>query len=516
MKRLLNNLNFAVKINITTFLSVIAIIILALGVYFANATVTATTTKNTQTITFMNQLTYRVQTHLDDIDYITIHNAIKEDKEYKKHSDILYKQLSDDLNKLKNSKNLRPDKQAQKIIYNITQRIAGYKLIADELHNDVQDNSEDGLYSILALSSASKKISEELELLNKKILKISQNNIQTLRQKLFRMKIMMLLFLLSIATLLLYVNKSIADSILQRMEQLKEEMLSFFDLLSQKRDTVRHITIDGKDEIAEISRIIDNHMYIGEKIVAQERDQAKEIKQKVQEGLKEITALNNEIEATQREIVFMMGAIAEKRSKETGQHVQRVAEYSLILARLHGLSLEESILIKNASPMHDIGKIGIPDAILNKPGKFTNEEFEIMKTHSEIGYKMLQHSTKSILKAAAILAYQHHERWDGKGYPQGLKGENIHIYGRITAIADVFDALGSERVYKKAWPLEKILKLFKEERGKQFDPSLVDLFLNNLEYFLAAKENIEKDNGTPDLSKFIENFEKVPNILEEH
>ncbi len=515
MKRILNNLKFAVKINIATIISVIAMVVLSFGIYFASATITETTTANAKTIAFINQLTYKMQTHLDEIDYLTIQNAIKKNHNYKQYSDVLYKQLSSDLNKLKNNKSLRIDKQAQKIIYNISQRFAGYKLIANELRNNVQENSEDGLYSILALSSASKKISQELEELNKKILQISQNDIQIFRAKLSRMKITMLLFLLSIAAFLLYINKSITDSILQRMDQLKEEILSFFDLLSQKRDTVEHMNINGNDEIAEIIKIIDNNIYIAKKIVEDERNQTKLIEQRVQKGLKEITALNNEIEATQREVVFTMGAIAEERSKETGQHVQRVAEYSLVLARLYGLSLEESILIKNASPMHDIGKIGIPDAILNKPGKFTDEEFEIIKAHSEIGYKMLKHSTKSILKAAAILAYQHHERWDGTGYPQGLKGEDIHIYGRITAIADVFDALGSERVYKKAWTLDKILQLFQEERGKQFDPLLVDLFLNNLEHFLAAKENIESNSAEPSLSKYIENFEKVPNILED-
>ena len=209
-----------------------------------------------------------------------------------------------------------------------------------------------------------------------------------------------------------------------------------------------------------------------------------------------------------------MGSIAEERSKETGNHVKRVAEYSLILARLSGMSLEESLLIKNASPMHDIGKVAIPDDILNKPAKFTPEEFEIMKAHAEMGYKMLKFSERSILKAASILAYEHHERWDGKGYPRGLKGEEIHIYGRITAIADVFDALGSDRVYKEAWPLKKILALFEEERGKQFDPVLTDLFLDNLEHFLAAKEIIENgDENEVSLSSYIENFNRVDKYI---
>jgi response regulator RpfG family c-di-GMP phosphodiesterase len=311
---------------------------------------------------------------------------------------------------------------------------------------------------------------------------------------------------------LLYANKQILSSILYRIDNLKEGIISFFKLLSHEKDQSVHLDCQGSDEIAQIAKVIDQHMYIAEKVLRQEREESERIERKVKEATKEIVALNDEIEATQREIVFTMGAIAEERSKETGHHVKRVAEYSLILARLYGLSLEESLLLKNASPMHDIGKIAIPDAVLKKPGRFTPEEFEIMQSHAEIGYKMLQHSNRSILKAAAIVAYEHHEKWDGTGYPRGLKGEEIHIYGRITAIADVFDALGSDRVYKKAWPLQKILNLFEEERGKQFDPELVDLFLDNLEHFLAAKEVIESGEDNT-LTRYIEDFEKVDDVL---
>jgi response regulator RpfG family c-di-GMP phosphodiesterase len=180
-----------------------------------------------------------------------------------------------------------------------------------------------------------------------------------------------------------------------------------------------------------------------------------------------------------------------------------------MLARFYGMSIKESLMLKNASPMHDIGKIGIPDEILNKPGRFTDKEFQVMKAHSEIGYEMLKHSKRSIFKVASIVAYEHHERYDGQGYPRGLKGEEIHIYGRITAVADVFDALGSDRVYKKAWPIEKILKLFKEERGKHFDPRLIDIFLDNLDEFLEAKIKIDSMDDTTSLSKYIEDFEKA-------
>jgi len=195
-----------------------------------------------------------------------------------------------------------------------------------------------------------------------------------------------------------------------------------------------------------------------------------------------------EIINTQKEVVYAMGEIGETRSKETGNHVKRVAKYSRILALKYGLGEAEAELLTMASPMHDIGKVGIPDSILNKPGKLTSDEFVIMKTHAELGYKMLKNSNKEILKAAAIVANEHHEKWDGSGYPKGLKADKIHIYGRITAVADVFDALGSDRVYKKAWELDEILELFKKEKGSHFDPDLIDIFLENLDDFLEIRD----------------------------
>ncbi len=191
---------------------------------------------------------------------------------------------------------------------------------------------------------------------------------------------------------------------------------------------------------------------------------------------------------TQKEIIYTMGEIAETRSKETGNHVKRVAEYSKILALKLGLKEDEAELLKLASPMHDIGKVGIPDNILNKPGKLTKDEFEIMKTHAKLGFNMLKYSNKKILKAAAIVSHGHHEKYDGSGYPNGLKGEEIHIYARITAVADVFDALGSDRVYKKAWEDDKIWQLFRDESSKHFDPNIIDIFFENLDEILAFRD----------------------------
>jgi len=201
--------------------------------------------------------------------------------------------------------------------------------------------------------------------------------------------------------------------------------------------------------------------------------------------------LTNEIEDTQKEVVFTMGAIGESRSKETGNHVKRVAEYSRILGVAYGMDEKEAELLKQASPMHDIGKIAIPDSVLKKPGRFNDEERAIMDTHAELGFSMIKNSDRPLLQAAAIVAYEHHEKWNGTGYPRKLKGEEIHLYGRITALADVFDALGSDRVYKKAWDDERIFKLFKEERGEHFDPKLIDLFFENLEDILAVREHFK-------------------------
>jgi len=207
----------------------------------------------------------------------------------------------------------------------------------------------------------------------------------------------------------------------------------------------------------------------------------------IDNALAELNMLNKEIIETQKEVIFTMGSIGETRSKETGLHVKRVAEYSRQFALLCGLESYEADLIAMASPMHDIGKVGIPDSILNKKGRLTEEEFEVMKTHAQIGYEMLKHSERPIMRTAAIIALGHHEKWDGSGYPQGLAGKDINLYSRITALADVFDALGSDRCYKKAWEDEDIFELLEKQSGKHFDPTLVDMFFGNIDRFFEIR-----------------------------
>jgi response regulator RpfG family c-di-GMP phosphodiesterase len=145
-------------------------------------------------------------------------------------------------------------------------------------------------------------------------------------------------------------------------------------------------------------------------------------------------------------------------------------------------------LVKLASPLHDIGKIGIPDAILNKPGKLEPDEWVVMKSHAELGHNMLAGSNRKILKVAATIALEHHEKWDGTGYPNGKSGEDIHIFGRLTAIADVFDALGSDRVYKKAWPMDRIVEHMQQESGRHFDPRGVELFMEKLSEITSVRD----------------------------
>jgi len=196
--------------------------------------------------------------------------------------------------------------------------------------------------------------------------------------------------------------------------------------------------------------------------------------------------LNEEIINTQKELIEKLGEVVEKRSSEASQHVQRVAEFSYLLAIDYGLSELDARLLNSASPMHDIGKVGIPDSILLKPGKLTFEEFEVMKTHAQIGYEIFNSSDRSLLKAAALIAIDHHEKWDGSGYPNAKKADEIHIFGRITAVSDVFDALFHHRCYKPAWPIEDIVALFKEQRGLHFDPDLIDIVLGNLDKYIKV------------------------------
>ena len=196
----------------------------------------------------------------------------------------------------------------------------------------------------------------------------------------------------------------------------------------------------------------------------------------------------HELHETRLQVVRRLGRAAEYRDNETGLHIIRMSKIAALLGEAAGMIAYDCDLLLNAASMHDIGKIGIPDKILLKPGKFEPEEWEVMKTHAQIGADILSGDESDLMTMAYDIAISHHEKWDGKGYPNGLKGESIPLVGRITALADVFDALTSERPYKKSWSIEEAVNLIKEERGKHFDPELVGLFLQKLPEIIEIKE----------------------------
>ncbi len=199
------------------------------------------------------------------------------------------------------------------------------------------------------------------------------------------------------------------------------------------------------------------------------------------ESLNKIAVLNKELEKSQYELFFSLGEIAESRSKETSNHVKRVGEIAKLIALKDGASVKEAEQLNLAATMHDLGKLAIPEVIISKPGKLSAGEYEIMKSHAQIGYDMMMSSNKTILSMAALIAKEHHENYDGTGYPGGLKGEEINTNSRIVAIADVFDALGNKRIYKEPWAHEEIVAYMKKESGKKFDPVFIDILMANID-----------------------------------
>lgn len=199
----------------------------------------------------------------------------------------------------------------------------------------------------------------------------------------------------------------------------------------------------------------------------------------------------SELESNQKEIIYLLTELMEDTSDETGRHIKRVADISKLLATLHeSLSDTEIDEVFFAAPLHDIGKITIPYDILHKPARLSEDEFKIMQAHTTNAHNLLKKSSRRFMKAGDVIAYQHHEKWNGTGYPQGLKGEDIHIYARIVALADVLDALTHVRIYKKSWNFEEAVQYILERKGTQFDPYLIELFENNLESFKKIIEEV--------------------------
>jgi response regulator RpfG family c-di-GMP phosphodiesterase len=204
----------------------------------------------------------------------------------------------------------------------------------------------------------------------------------------------------------------------------------------------------------------------------------------------EVSKATADLRARERETILLLCRASEYRDPETGAHIQRMAHYSRLIAAEMGMSEEDQECLLNAAPMHDIGKVGTPDTILLKPGRLNPQEMEVMRQHALIGYNILKSSEAKMLQLAAEIAYSHHERFDGTGYPNGLKGEDIPLAGRIVAVADVFDALTNVRPYKQAWPLEAARAFLVENSGTHFDPACVDALLRRWPAVLAIRDQM--------------------------
>ena len=232
-------------------------------------------------------------------------------------------------------------------------------------------------------------------------------------------------------------------------------------------------------------------------IYQSEKQKRKELQAANEQLVKFADDLNKTVKELQEayiDTIHRLVVAAEYKDEDTGDHIVRMSKYAALIAEKLGLPGRDVQNILYAAPMHDVGKIGIPDSILMKPGKLTDEEFDIMKTHTTIGAKILANSKSEVLQLAEQIAVSHHEKWNGKGYPQGLAGDSIPLTARIVGLADVFDALTSKRPYKDPFPVEVAFDIIRKEHGQHFDPDVVDVFFENIDGMLNIKEEVSSEH----------------------
>ncbi|MHC1741811.1 MAG: HD domain-containing phosphohydrolase [Syntrophobacteraceae bacterium] len=284
-------------------------------------------------------------------------------------------------------------------------------------------------------------------------------------------------------------------SILKAKEETSAIPIIFITALHEVRDKSKGFDLGAVDyitkpfEIAEVKARVRTHLSLRQAMKAL-ADQNRILDRKVAER-------TEALRSTQLEIIYRLGRAAEYRDNETGLHIKRMSHFCRAVAVALGCDDDFCDLVFNASPMHDIGKIGISDTILLKPGRLDVSEFTIMKTHTTIGAEILSGHDSRLLEMAYVIALTHHEKWDGSGYPRGLSGEDIPLAGRIVAVCDVFDALTSKRPYKEPWPLEKALNELRVCKGSHFEPKVVEAFFKVLPDVLGIKEHFGDDDGVP-------------------
>ncbi|MGE0085228.1 MAG: HD-GYP domain-containing protein [Desulfococcaceae bacterium] len=274
--------------------------------------------------------------------------------------------------------------------------------------------------------------------------------------------------------------------ILKKNEKTRKIPIIFITALGEEQDEARGFEAGGVDYITKpvsppvVRARVRTHLSL--------RDAEVELADQNHILEEMVEVRTRELYNSRLEIIHRLVFAAEYKDPETGSHIKRMSHYSKLLAVAYGLPKKECEIILLASPMHDIGKMGIPDVILLKPGKLDGIEWDVMKKHTAIGAKILSKSRSGLMRAGQQIAISHHERWDGSGYPQGIKGENIPLYGRIAALADVFDALTTKRPYKEPWPIDRAVEEILKQSGRHFDPDIVDIFEKTLPQFLEIRK----------------------------
>jgi len=287
-----------------------------------------------------------------------------------------------------------------------------------------------------------------------------------------------------------------ATKIIKEDEDFKAIPLIIISALSDKEAITKGLKLGANEYLTKPFDLMEFRLRVqnGIKIGAYQnmlKDHKAVLESQVREKTKELQNALDEVQKSERDIISILGKTAEYRDNETSAHTIRVGEMSAFIAKKLGWDDEQTELMRLAAPMHDMGKVGIADNILLKPGKLTDDEFDIMKQHATIGYSILCQKKTPLLKLAAQIALTHHEKYNGLGYPHGLSADKIPLSGAIVAVVDVFDALLSERPYKKAFSLEKTVSILQSDSGTHFNPKIVDIFIENLDEIVGIRTSIK-------------------------
>ncbi len=359
LRRYLLKLPLWVKLNLTLYIAVIYFVVMVIAFMLVGKSVIEQIRKDTDFQRFVYLKIDEIEHDVRKLDFLTFDQTVS-NKSHEKEIAQIADRVLENFRFFSRQPLFKNDREIEATLEKVHKRLVGYRQLLASLPEDAREDPEDGLYGVYGLSKASMLIFSELGSLRDLLDRTIVQELRELDRKVMAIRVTVMALAVLVFSLMFYLSRSVADTMMWQFDELKKLIVSFFDYLTGKSPEMRTVRFEANDEISEMAEIIDDHLHVAGEIVAKERQEARIIERWIKEATAEIRKLNKEIEATQREILFTMGAVAEERSNETGAHVRRVAEYSYILAKLSGMGHEEAILLKSASPMHDIGKIGIP------------------------------------------------------------------------------------------------------------------------------------------------------------